>query len=362
MNSTPKETAAAGSSMEDLLSSIRQIISAEVEEGQEAGLAHKKDQSAEILPFEGAVEASHSSPSKHAEISFGPAVPPLGLSAEALPHGKKDTHLDNDVLELTEVFEVGNSSLTSMAYDSSQNKESMTGGDAFMGKAKNLGDIGSSAATSKGAGALRQNENEKAEASSETPQNSTAVLNPQVSKGGASMLQKSDKAQMEAKSVDFQDPQMMSSSSLSEDPSELVLSDALQLDPESNADGGAVSLSQEQPSALNEEKMSVASEGEANAVASATSDKSGSASSFLSEETINESVEAFSALSEIQKQLKHGLTPENMGKMTVEQLVCELLKPLLKDWLNANLPSLVKWLVAEEIEKMMKKTKASKAS
>jgi Uncharacterized protein conserved in bacteria len=31
----------------------------------------------------------------------------------------------------------------------------------------------------------------------------------------------------------------------------------------------------------------------------------------------------------------------------------EILKPLLKEWLDANLPVLVRWIVNEQIEKIM---------
>ena len=35
----------------------------------------------------------------------------------------------------------------------------------------------------------------------------------------------------------------------------------------------------------------------------------------------------------------------------------ELLKPMLKEWLDTNLPSLVKWIVTEQIERIMKERK-----
>jgi cell pole-organizing protein PopZ len=41
------------------------------------------------------------------------------------------------------------------------------------------------------------------------------------------------------------------------------------------------------------------------------------------------------------------------GGRTVEELAHEILKPLLKDWLDSHLPSLVKWIVTEQIEKIM---------
>ena len=47
------------------------------------------------------------------------------------------------------------------------------------------------------------------------------------------------------------------------------------------------------------------------------------------------------------------MTPERVGGYTVEELMRELLRPMLKDWLDTHLPSLVKWLVTEQIEKML---------
>ena len=42
-----------------------------------------------------------------------------------------------------------------------------------------------------------------------------------------------------------------------------------------------------------------------------------------------------------------------MGGKTVESLVRETLKPLLKEWLDRNLPTLVRWVVHEQVEKMV---------
>lgn len=44
---------------------------------------------------------------------------------------------------------------------------------------------------------------------------------------------------------------------------------------------------------------------------------------------------------------------DKAGNYTLENLMRELLKPMLKEWLDANLPSIVKWLVTEQIEKML---------
>lgn len=87
---------------------------------------------------------------------------------------------------------------------------------------------------------------------------------------------------------------------------------------------------------------------------------------LASKETMAESAAAFSELADIARQLssksKKGgsgdgpsgpVTPERAGGYTVEELMRELLRPMLKDWLDTHLPSLVKWLVTEQIEKML---------
>jgi uncharacterized protein len=43
------------------------------------------------------------------------------------------------------------------------------------------------------------------------------------------------------------------------------------------------------------------------------------------------------------------------GETSLEGLTRELLRPMLKDWLDANLPSLVEAMVAKEIERITKK-------
>ena len=43
------------------------------------------------------------------------------------------------------------------------------------------------------------------------------------------------------------------------------------------------------------------------------------------------------------------------GGRTIEEIVSDMLKPMLKDWLDENLPSLVERLVAEEIERVSRR-------
>ena len=88
---------------------------------------------------------------------------------------------------------------------------------------------------------------------------------------------------------------------------------------------------------------------------------------FLSAHTVQESAAAFAALS---RATENRLSQENMApptvntvaNYTVDDLMRELLRPLLKDWLDAHLPSLVKSLVLEQIEKVLQQPKNDKAA
>lgn len=42
------------------------------------------------------------------------------------------------------------------------------------------------------------------------------------------------------------------------------------------------------------------------------------------------------------------------GQLTIEELVRDLLRPMLRDWLDANLPGMVERLVREEIERLVR--------
>lgn len=87
-----------------------------------------------------------------------------------------------------------------------------------------------------------------------------------------------------------------------------------------------------------------------------------SVNEIASDTTLAESAAAFSELATVARQLSGApqdegaapVTSDNAGGHTVDALMRELLRPLLKDWLDTHLPSLVKWLVTEQIEKMLK--------
>lgn len=82
-----------------------------------------------------------------------------------------------------------------------------------------------------------------------------------------------------------------------------------------------------------------------------------STSDILSDESQRATMEAFSGLHKLQqtrnKMPEPPLKGGPIGSKTAEELMREILKPLLKEWLDANLPALVKWLVAEQIARMM---------
>ena len=79
---------------------------------------------------------------------------------------------------------------------------------------------------------------------------------------------------------------------------------------------------------------------------------------FISEAVLSETAQALSPLNKIlQEKSKPVETPlkGEMGGQTVENLVRETLKPLLKEWLDAHLPSLVRGIVKEQVEKIVHK-------
>lgn len=81
---------------------------------------------------------------------------------------------------------------------------------------------------------------------------------------------------------------------------------------------------------------------------------------LISEGALSESSAALAGLASVAKTMiqttGRPLKPESVGGMTVESLMRELLRPMLKDWLDSHLPSLVKWLVTEQIEKMLQQS------
>lgn len=70
------------------------------------------------------------------------------------------------------------------------------------------------------------------------------------------------------------------------------------------------------------------------------------AEKIISDETAEASRARLASLSRLV------VKPEVAGSDTLEGLVREMLKPMLRDWLDANLPSLVEAMVAKEIARI----------
>jgi cell pole-organizing protein PopZ len=71
---------------------------------------------------------------------------------------------------------------------------------------------------------------------------------------------------------------------------------------------------------------------------------------IVSQLASSEAAQAFSSLNKFAQERPRS---SDRGGQTVESLVRELLKPLLKEWLDVNLPTLVRWVVSEQVEKII---------
>ncbi|AIL65920.1 hypothetical protein NOVO_07945 [Rickettsiales bacterium Ac37b] len=75
---------------------------------------------------------------------------------------------------------------------------------------------------------------------------------------------------------------------------------------------------------------------------------------MLSEETVAETSETLKNLVRtVSKPLSDGLSFRN--GTSLEDLIIEILKPYLKEWLDSNLPSIVKHIVEKEVQKLIPK-------
>lgn len=76
--------------------------------------------------------------------------------------------------------------------------------------------------------------------------------------------------------------------------------------------------------------------------------------SLLSETAAQASASALSGLSSMMNDGSHAIAsfPIGEGTRTLESMVLELIKPYLKSWLDANLPTLVEKIVQKEIRKI----------
>lgn len=80
---------------------------------------------------------------------------------------------------------------------------------------------------------------------------------------------------------------------------------------------------------------------------------------LISGNALNEAAAALGGLNQVANKAPRSSEPQMEGpfvQKTAEELVKDILKPLLKEWLDANLPSLVKWIVAEQVEKIVQQS------
>jgi cell pole-organizing protein PopZ len=82
---------------------------------------------------------------------------------------------------------------------------------------------------------------------------------------------------------------------------------------------------------------------------------------LISAQTASQLSETFSNLEETSqtggypRSRTQPFSAQNIGQQTIESIILQMLQPMLKEWLDAHLPSLVKLLVSEQIEKITKK-------
>lgn len=83
---------------------------------------------------------------------------------------------------------------------------------------------------------------------------------------------------------------------------------------------------------------------------------------LVSQTAMTEAAQAFRSLHKLaqeQPKVPEHRFEEGIRGKSVEDLVRETLKPLLKEWLDAHLPSLVRSVVTEQVEKIVHQTGAS---
>lgn len=79
--------------------------------------------------------------------------------------------------------------------------------------------------------------------------------------------------------------------------------------------------------------------------------------SLIGEETESASAAAFAALAESIAELR-SQQEEKSGK-TIEEAAKEIMRPMIKDWLDANLPDIVERLVEREVERLSRRGEVS---
>lgn len=77
--------------------------------------------------------------------------------------------------------------------------------------------------------------------------------------------------------------------------------------------------------------------------------------SLLSQKTMSEATQAFHSLHKLAKDKPQSSKPraDGTGGQTLDTLVRDMLRPLLKEWLDTHLPSLVRSVVTQQVEKIV---------
>lgn len=78
---------------------------------------------------------------------------------------------------------------------------------------------------------------------------------------------------------------------------------------------------------------------------------------LVSQSAVSEAARSFQTLNKVASESPRYADPRlnaGIGGLTVENLVREALRPLLKEWLDANLPTLVQWVVNEQVERIVR--------
>lgn len=85
--------------------------------------------------------------------------------------------------------------------------------------------------------------------------------------------------------------------------------------------------------------------------------------SLISESTVIETAHALQDLAQFAQEKQRIPTISSLHKethnQTLENLTREILRPLLKEWLDANLPLLVRWVVNEQVENIIRQKSAT---
>lgn len=76
---------------------------------------------------------------------------------------------------------------------------------------------------------------------------------------------------------------------------------------------------------------------------------------ILSDVTADAATEAMARLLAGNVAVERDEQPARVGKVTLEDMARELMRPLIKSWLDQNLPNIIEKVVAKEIDKLSRR-------